>query len=126
MMAKLTQEQIDQAIAWREKGWSCRAIAQRLGVSDGAIKYQCLKNGAISPRQKGRENYTGPQSFIGKDGRTFSRFTDEDDHRLIKLANAGLKVGEIAKQMGRANTSIRMRLLLLGQHEDIAAQREAA
>lgn len=120
-MAKLTKEQIVQLVKWRERGWSCASIARRLGVSTGAVNYQCLQHGAISPNQKGKTTYNGPAQFVGKDGRTFRRFTDEEDARLRALASQTSRIDEIVAAMGRARTSVRMRLLLLGAHEDIAA-----
>jgi len=120
-MAKLQPEQIEQMIRWRERGWSCNSIAKRLGVSTGAINYQCLKNGAISPRQKGKTPFNGPTQFTGKDGRTFRRFSEDDDAQMRELAHQGKTAGQIAREMGRGTTSIRMRMLLLGAHEEIAA-----
>lgn len=117
--AKLTQQQLDQAIVERERGRSCATIAKRFGVSRGAINYQCLKAGAVSPNQRRTPTPIEASSFVGRDGRTFRTFTQEDDDRLLQLRLAGMKPSQIAREMGRGNTSIRMRLLLLAAREEM-------
>ena len=47
-MAKLTSEQVREIAELREKGWSYPRIAARFGVSEGAVHYQCLEQGAVS------------------------------------------------------------------------------
>lgn len=120
-MTKITAEQLTEMVDLRERGWSCASIGKRLGLSTGAINYQCLKLGVTSPRQTGRSQAQSAQSFVGRDGRTFRRFTDDEDQLLRSLAAQTTKIDTIAREMGRARTSVRMRLLLLGQHEDLAA-----
>lgn len=125
-MKRLTQTAIDRMIELRERGWSYTAIAKELGVSPGAITYQCLRNGVTSPHQRGRTPWHGAASFVGKDGRTFRRFTEAEDARITQLAAEGLRCDQIAADLGRPRTSVRIRLLTLGAHEDIAAARAEA
>lgn len=120
-MSKLTKEQVEWACRKRETGWSTRAIGKRLGVSAGAINYQCLKYGAISPRQRRRDTPIERTTFKGKDGRTFRTFVPAEDRQLLDLAESGSKIAEIARIMGRGRTSIAMRLMLLGIREDLPA-----
>jgi hypothetical protein len=91
------------------------------GVSDGAIHYQCLKTGAVSPRSRGKNAASHLQPPItGSDGRTQRRFTPEEDEQLQRLSIQGKKIGEIVAITGRAPTSVRMRLMTLALHEEVA------
>ena len=116
---KLTDAQIEEMCEKREKGWGYERLAERFGVSQGAIHYQCLKNAAVSPRQRRRPVPTEPSSFVAGDGRTQRRFTIADDERLLELEASGLSYQKIGRQMGRAYTSVRIRLLTLALRDDI-------
>lgn len=118
--SKLGAEQIEEMIAMREAGRSYKVIAGQLGVSKGAIHYQCLKHNAISPRQRDfargaeqRQRYSAPAS-----GNRY--FTAEEDARLLALRKSGMTIPAIGRALGRANTSVRIRLLTLAQHDEIA------
>jgi len=116
---KLSPEQIEWACRKREAGWSTEAIGRALNVSAGAINYQCLKNGAFSPRQRRTETPAARREYRGRDGRTFRTFTPEDDEQLLKLRASGMMIHRIAEATGRANTSVRMRLMLLAIREEL-------
>ena len=118
-MSKLTADQIEWACQRREAGRSTAWIGAKLGVSPGAINYQCLKNGAVSPRQRRTVTPTERIEYCGKDGRTFRTFTREEDELLLGFARDGKRIGEIARLMGRGNTSIRMRIMLLEIRPDL-------
>lgn len=120
-MAKLSHEQVEFACAKREAGWSTRRIGMRLGVSSSAINYQCLKHGAVSPRQRRTATPEMQHRYEGKDGRKFRTFTPDEDHRLLVLARQGLTVSQIGRDMARANTSVRMRIMMLELREDLPA-----
>jgi DNA-directed RNA polymerase specialized sigma24 family protein len=117
----LTEPQISQLIAWRERGRSYAWIAGQLGVSAGAVHYQCLKQNAVSPRQRGREAWRPRAPILNSDGRTQRRFTPDEDEQLLELEAQGLSIAAIAKLMDRPRTSVRIRLMTLAQHEEIAA-----
>jgi IS30 family transposase len=118
---KLSIEQVDQLVEWREAGWSYLRIALQLGVSEGAVHYQCLRNGAVSPRQRLQAVPTQPHAFVAGDGRTQRLFTQAEDERLVALDSQGMSYSAIAREMGRAYTSVRMRLLTIAMREDIPA-----
>jgi hypothetical protein len=118
---KLTAEQIEWACRKREAGWGTARIGERLGVSAGAINYQCLKNGAVSPHQRRTPTPAEQHRYTGKDGRSFRTFTPAEDEQLLQLARAGMMLHHIARAMGRGNTSIRMRLMLLELREELPA-----
>lgn len=118
-MGKLSAAQIEDVIARRERGWSYDRIASRHGVSAGAIHYQCLKHGAVSPKARRKPVPTEPSSIVAKDGRTQRRFTQADDAELLELEARGMKYHHIAQRVGRAYTSVRIRLMTLALHEDV-------
>lgn len=118
---KLTDAQVEDLCARRERGWSYKALAERFGVSASAVHYQCLKNGAVSPRQRRVATPLEPSSFVAGDGRTQRRFTLADDAELLRLEAEGLRYGEISRRTGRALTSVRIRLMTLALREDLPA-----
>lgn len=115
---KLSEEQIAFACEKREAGWSTTRIGKSLGVSSGAINYQCLKHGAVSPHQRATPTPETQAIYQGKDGRTFRTFTPDEDDRIMALATDGKSAREIATVMGRARTSIMMRIMLLELREE--------
>lgn len=117
--SKLSAPQIDEIITMRERGWSYQSIARRLSVTPGAIHYQCLKNGAISPHQRRTETPREPRSFIASDGRTQRIFTQAEDAELLRLEELGLTYAALARAMSRPITSCRIRLMTLAMREDL-------
>lgn len=120
---KLNAEQCERIAELRERGWSYGRIAMKFGVSDGAIHYQCLRLGAVSPRSSGKiayEQHSKPV-LVASDGRTQRRFTPEEDAELLRLSMEGKKIREIMEITGRAQTSVRMRLMTLALHEEMSA-----
>jgi hypothetical protein len=120
-MSKLSRDQVEQIAELRERGWSYHRIAMKFGVSDGAIHYQCLKQGAFTPRTRGKMDVSGQPPIHAKDGRIQRRFTPAEDERLQELSRQGKKVSEIVKITGRAPTSVRIRLMTLALHEEMEA-----
>lgn len=119
---KLTPDQVEQIAELRERGWSYHRLGMKFGVSDGAIHYQCLKAGAVSPRTRGKVADSHLQPLVhAKDGRTQRRFSPQEDEQLQRLSLEGRKIGEICEIMGRAPTSVRMRLMTLALHEEMEA-----
>lgn len=122
----LNEEQIEQLVAWREQGWGRCRIAEALGVSRSAVHYQCLKHGAVSPKQRARPVPENAITRCGRDGRSQTTFTRADDERLLQLEAAGLTYSAIADVMGRPRTSIRVRLMMLALREDMPMADAAA
>lgn len=118
---RLSIQEVDDLIEKREKGWSYERLAERFAVTPGAVHYQCLKNGAVSPNQRRGISPINPVSFVAGDGRTQRRFTQSEDKQLLDLEASGIGYNEIARRMGRARTSVRMRLLTLALREDLPA-----
>jgi hypothetical protein len=117
---KLTVEQIDQLLTWREAGRGYRTIARRLKVSAGAVYSHCLKNGVSSPGQRFDPIPTEASQFVAGDGRTQRKFTVDDDARLLELEATGMAYKAIGREMGRPYTSVRIRLMSLAMREELA------
>lgn len=120
---KLNAEQVEQIAELRERGWSYQRIAAKFSVSSGAVHYHCLKQGAVSPRTRGKIAYADQTRPVihASDGRTQRRFSPQEDAELQRLSMAGKSISEIGKITGRALTSVRMRLMTLALHEEMAA-----
>jgi|GEM_PF-1994155 len=118
---KLTDDQIADLIERRERGWSYKRLAQRCGVSPGAIHYQCLKHGAVSPNQRQRPVPTEAGQRQLRNGRVQRLFTVDDDRQLLDLERSGMTYKAISREIGRAYTSVRIRLMTLALREDIPA-----
>lgn len=109
-LKKLTEDQVAEIAELRERGCSYGFIARRFGVSQGCALYHCLKQGAVSPntRPSGQKVMT-----YQRGGKPVRRFTASEDERLLALRAAGTPVMKIARELGRAYTSVRLRLLAL-------------
>jgi DNA-directed RNA polymerase specialized sigma24 family protein len=118
---KITEEQSQEIGELRERGWSYRRIGLKFGVSDGAVHYHCLKQGAYTPRTPGPQDVSGQPEIHASDGRTQRRFTAEEDAELQRLSLEGKKIREICEITGRAPTSVRIRLMTLAMHEEMEA-----
>ena len=120
---KLSEGQARQIAELRERGWSYGRLAMKFGASPGAIHYQCLKQGAFTPRTRGKKDVSRQPLIHAKDGRTQRRFTPDEDARIQELSLQGKKISEIVKITGRAPTSVRIRLMTLALHEEMEAAR---
>ncbi|WP_061780777.1 hypothetical protein [Sphingomonas sanguinis] len=117
----LDDDAIQTALEMREAGRSCPTIAKKLGVTAGAIHYQCLKHGVVSPNQRRTTAPTEPRTLIGPTGRVQRAFTQAEDEQLLALEAQGLTYKAIARTLGRAYTSVRMRLLAIALRDEMAA-----
>lgn len=118
-MTKLSSDQVYEIAELREKGWGYKRLAERFGVSRGAIHYRCLSVGALSPRSLPID-YRGRRSTGHCFGKVRQHFTAEDDRRLLDLEASGASLTEMVEQLGRARTTIRIRLLTLAAKEGLA------
>lgn len=119
---KISAAQSAEIADLRERGWSYGRLASKFSVSDGAIHYHCLKQGAISPRSRGKLVAYGKFApvLVANDGRTQRRFTPEEDDQLTALSLEGKRIREICEITGRAPTSVRIRLMTLALHQEMA------
>lgn len=111
-------QQVGEMAALREQGWSYARLAARYGVSGGAIHYRCLTVGALSPRSRRLPSGGRRAEGYGFGGRV-KHFTEDEDRQLLKLGRSGSTIEEIARALGRARTSVRIRLMTLELKEEL-------
>jgi hypothetical protein len=100
-MAKLTPEQVEQIESWAAKGKSGLWIHHKTGIPNATINYRMLRAG-FDPwpgRPRSKKNQRGG-------------FTPEEDARMVELART-MAPHKIAQAMGRAKTSVLIRLMTL-------------
>ena len=123
----LSDAQLDEMAALREKGWGIDRIAahfsdQGTKISAATINWQCMRVGADAPlRLRGR--HTQAARPYGRASGTVRPFSPQEDAELVRLDQSGIRVAEICRRMGRRSSSIRGRLLTLAR---IDARREEA
>lgn len=119
-LKKITAEQAVEIAELREAGWSYRRLGLRYDVTPGAIHYQCLRQGAVSPKSTGPDRRMAGRAIKTAAG-IQRRFTPEQDARILALRDQGLNVREIAEREQRALTSVRIRLMTLALHDEMPA-----
>lgn len=124
----LSDDQIEKMADLRERGWSCRRIADHFTangtpISVGSVSWQCLRVGADAPPQR-RGKLTQPTETYERNGRIVRPFTEDDDALLRVLDMQGFKISVIARRMRRGSNSIRGRLYTLARRD--ARAEEAA
>lgn len=100
-MTKLLQWQIDEIESYAEKGKGGLWIANKLELPAATVNYRMLRAG-YDP-WPGKKNNTGNQR---------GAFSAEEDARMVELAKT-MPIHRVAQKMGRAITSIRIRLMTL-------------
>lgn len=118
-MSKLKPEQVVEMAELREQGWSYARLATRYGVTATAIHYRCLTVGALSPRSQCIRNPAERGEGRGFGGRV-RHFTSEEDERLLAMRRDGSGIEAIGAALGRARTSVRIRLLTLELKQELA------
>jgi transposase-like protein len=117
MTRRLSPAQIEEIIDLREQGHSQYHLAKRFGVTEGAIHYQCLKHGAFSPNQ--RPGILPGRFLVRRNGTVQRPFTPAEDARMTEMALSGATYTAISRTLGRAYTSVRVRLMTLAMHDEI-------
>lgn len=117
-VSRLTKSQVDELARLREAGWSYPRLAKKFGVTPGAVHYRCLTEGALSPRSSKLGQTDAGRAIKGFNGRC-RRFSAEDDQHLLRLARSDVKPHRIAQIMGRAASSVRIRLLTLALADEL-------
>lgn len=108
----------------REAGWTYRAIAAELGCSRSGAEYHCRRLGAEPPGPPPAARRQPPLRL--RHGRPVRAFTAAEDAALTGLAAAGRSRSEIARRLGRAVSSVRVRLATIARAEERAGQAGAA
>lgn len=123
----LSDAQIEEMCALRERGWGIDRIAQHFTqqgtkVSASSINWQCLVHGADTVA-KFRGKHTQPTEPYQRGAHVVRPFTKEDDALLRVLDLQGFKISVIARRMGRQPNSVRGRLLTLSRMDARAEDR---
>jgi len=107
-----------------ERGWSVARIAAELGISPGAVSWQCLRHG-IEPRvgSSASRSYAPGRTYV-RGGHQIRAFSAEEDALLQQMALDGASNSEIGRRLGRNPNSIMGRLMTLARRE--ARSEEAA
>ncbi|WJY18701.1 hypothetical protein QQS45_00150 [Alteriqipengyuania flavescens] len=127
-LKKISEDQVRELAELREQGWSYQRLADRFGLSPAGVHYHCLKEGALSPGQLcGRPTgSTNGRSFGGKGFNGPVRyFSKQEDRELVRRREDGQSISRIAREMDRAKTSVRVRLLTIAREQAIREERVA-
>jgi transcriptional regulator len=120
---RYTPEQIDRAAEMREAGQDCATIAAETGMTQAAVWWHCARLGAEPPGARYRERAPGPM-VMKRGNHIVRRFTPEEDRRMLDMRRRGLRVYQIADELGRQQNSVSNRLMALARRE--ALQEEDA
>lgn len=114
---KTTAELESQVIRLRERGLTSGQIHRLIGaaLSISAILRICARHRATPPRPRRQ----GPVEIM-RSGRSLRRFTAEDDARIEAMVAAGATNKEIARTLGRRQSSIADRRRLLARRSAVA------
>lgn len=123
----LSDAQLDEMCALREKGWGTDRIAAHFTakgspISKGSIHWQCLRLGADAPKRFHYRRADRPDAYQ-RNGRAVRTFTAEEDAKLLALEAEGASYSAMARQLDRKPNSIKGRLYTLARH---AARAEEA
>lgn len=117
-LKKISERDRRKIAELRELGWSYGRIATKFKITQGAVHYHCMMQGAVSPHSRAART-PGPQTLVSsKTGRIQRRFTPDEDKQILELGAEGASILKIARLLGRAPTSIRMRLAALELRAD--------
>lgn len=113
---KLTRDQVDEIVHLREeKGWSAARIAVKFGISVSAVNFRLLREG-IDPWDVDKHRR--------KIGRQPGAFSADEDARMLELART-MSPYQIAKAIGRPQTSVAIRLMTLEVRAEKALENAA-
>ena len=95
---RLAKDDIEDIVRMRNEGRSLREIAEWLGVSEPAIRYQCIKLGL---------------SVLCRNWRK------EEDEKLQIMRKAGCRLKYISEVLGRTEPAIKNRIRLLKRKDKL-------
>lgn len=119
---KYTEQQVDEAMAMRERGLSFGQIARKTGMNAASVEWYCLFTGAELPGPpKPHVTTGGPMQYMRK-GHLVRRYTPEEDEIILRMSLEGVPRVDIAAKVGRKPNSVKTRLATLAR---IEARQEA-
>lgn len=116
MVSKVTPSQVEEMVRLREKKrWPVSRIASKFGLTESAVNYRLLRNG-VDPWDIDKH----PRKIGNHKG----QFTPADDARMLELAKT-MSINMVSTTMGRAITSVRIRLMTLEVRAEKALEKAA-
>lgn len=116
----LTDAQLDEMAQMREDDHTYKEIAEHFGVSQGAIKYQCVRLGVepSDPDNRSRSGKTAnrPASYL-RNGVRVRSFTEAEDAKLREWDEEGLNYAEMGRRLDppRKPHSVQARMMTLAR-----------
>lgn len=118
----ICDETIERIGTLRALNWTHGQIAKALGISRGSVDYQCRKH-AFEPAQLKRpRDLYARRAPVARGGQTVRPFEEHEDAMLLRLEAQGLRDSEIARRLGRWQSSVAARLATLARHEERALE----
>lgn len=117
---RLTESDRARIEEFAEKGLSSGQIAQRLRRHQSTVQWFMYRNGLCAPKPLPE----GRQLTYTRNGRTVTRYSQEEDAFIQALRLQGLSMDKIAElsskrfNIDRKHHSVRCRLIMLGARED--------
>jgi len=122
---KVTDEQVGEMCELREAGKTFGQISRKFAargieISESAISWHCLIQGADAPRSRRQDSKIKPGTVIKRGKHAVRTFTEAEDKLLLELEAEGLSRTEIGRKLGRKHNSIIGRLATLARREERA------
>ena len=96
MMAyKLTDQQVVEICVKREAGAKLGELAKAYGVTESAIYWRCLRNGAERP--EGPSQRPKPRSTVRRNGHAVNMYTPEEDALILALTSQDYGPAAVAR-----------------------------
>lgn len=119
---RLSQEQIERAIAMREKVRSLECIGRAIGCSGKVLSWHFLKWAVDPPKPAPlRLDYHLRCPTMKRGNHIVRAYTPEDDATLLELERQGWTDSQIGRALNRRPNSVRGRLMTLAWREERAA-----
>ncbi len=94
-LQRVDSESVAQCVALYEEGLTMEQVAERLGMTYGAVQRRLTKHAGVKPRPS-----TKGMQFL----------SDEEVERTIALYKSGMSLAAVAREVGRSVSGVAMRL----------------
>jgi lambda repressor-like predicted transcriptional regulator len=120
----ITQDQIDRIVELREQGKTLGQIERLTGVKQNTADYHLRRLCVFPPGWKHR-GATLPCGSYMRNGYEVKGFTPDDDARLEAMDRAGMRLTDMARELGRSHNTVKARLVALANHAECASEEAA-
>lgn len=107
------------------EGWSYDRIAKQVGMSSGSVAWYCLKEAIESPNPRQLSDVPVVPVVVRRGGHQVRSFTQDEGVRLLELEATGMRIGAIARTLGRRWNSVRGRLMTLARRDERSVAQSA-